>query len=73
MKLLRIKEVIAMTGLSRMSIYRYERNGDFPKRRRLGRNSVAWLDEDITAWVTARPLAAPYARSLETPFVVRRQ
>jgi|HubBroStandDraft_1064217.scaffolds.fasta_scaffold03696_9 prophage regulatory protein len=72
MKLLRIKEVIAMTGLSRMSIYRYERNGDFPKRRRLGHNSVAWL-EDIAVWVTARPMAAPHARGLETLLVVRRQ
>jgi prophage regulatory protein len=47
MRLLRIQEVIRVTGLSRMTIYRYEKNGEFPKRRRIGMNSVRWLDQDI--------------------------
>lgn len=55
MRLLRIQEVISVTGLSRMTIYRFEKEGTFPKRRRLGKNSVAWLDEDISDWVAGRP------------------
>jgi len=58
MKLLRIREVIDATGLSRMTIYRLERNGQFPKRRQLGENSVAWLDEDLKQWMTTRPVIA---------------
>lgn len=56
MRLLRTKEVTTITGLSRMTIYRLERAGAFPARRKLGKNSVAWLDEDIASWIAARPL-----------------
>ena len=55
MRLLRIQEVISVTGISRMTIYRLEKEGLFPSRRRLGKNSVAWLDDDISAWVAGRP------------------
>ncbi len=55
MRLLRTKQVMAMTGLSRMTIYRLERAGLFPARRRLGENSVGWIDEDITSWIESRP------------------
>lgn len=58
MKLLRIPDVLASTGLSRMTIYRLERAGEFPTRRRLGRNSVAWLEKDVVAWIESRPVAA---------------
>lgn len=58
MRLLRIQEVISVTGISRMTIYRLEKDGAFPSRRRLGKNSVAWLDEDISGWVAARPAVA---------------
>lgn len=59
MRLLRIQEVISITGISRMTIYRLEKEGNFPGRRTLGKNSVAWLDDDIAAWVAARPTKAP--------------
>jgi prophage regulatory protein len=55
MKLMRIADVVHSTGLSRMTIYRLERAGEFPARRRLGLNSVAWLDDDITTWIDSRP------------------
>jgi prophage regulatory protein len=49
MKFLRIRQVMQLTGLSRMTIYRLELAGRFPKRRRLSENSVAWLESDIEA------------------------
>jgi len=54
-KMLRLAEVIEMTGLSRSTIYRYESNADFPKRRRIGPNAVPWLDTDIEDWMQSRP------------------
>ena len=48
MKLLRIRQVIQITGLSRMTIYRLELAGTFPKRRQLSENSVGWLEADIS-------------------------
>ena len=57
MRFLRVRQVMQMTGLSRMTIYRLELGGKFPKRRQLGENSVAWLESDITAWAESRPIA----------------
>jgi prophage regulatory protein len=55
MKLLRIKQVIEATGLSRMTVWRLEKAGRFPTRRRLGDHAVAWLESDIDAWIESRP------------------
>jgi prophage regulatory protein len=56
MKFLRIRQVMQLTGLSRMTIYRLELSGRFPKRRRLSKNSVAWLESDVQAWAESRPI-----------------
>lgn len=58
MKILRLPEVIAVTGLSRMSIYRKEAAAEFPKRRRLGPNAVGWVEEEVTTWIQSRPAVA---------------
>ena len=53
-KLIRRKQVIEMTGLSYSSIYRAEKAGRFPKRVRIGMNSVAWKLSEIQAWIRDR-------------------
>jgi prophage regulatory protein len=50
-----IKTVIAKTGLSRPSIYRYMQRGRFPPRRRVGPNRVAWVVSEILAWIEVCP------------------
>lgn len=57
MRFLRVRQVIQLTGLSRMTIYRLELAGEFPKRRQLSKNSVAWLDTDIAQWAESRPVS----------------
>ena len=57
MKFLRIQQIMQATGLSRMTIYRLELAGKFPKRRQLSSNSVAWLEADISQWIDSRPVA----------------
>jgi prophage regulatory protein len=56
MKFLRIRRVVQLTGLSRMTIYRMELAGKFPKRRRLGQNSVAWREDELAEWLHNRPV-----------------
>jgi prophage regulatory protein len=51
-----IKTVIAKTGLSRPSIYRYMKRGHFPPRRRIGPNRVAWIPSEVVAWIETCPL-----------------
>jgi len=48
---LRLKEVMAFTGLSRSSIYAFMNAGRFPASMRLGERSVGWLAADIEAWI----------------------
>jgi prophage regulatory protein len=50
-----IKTVIAKTGLSRASIYRYIKGEQFPPRRRVGPNRVAWVPAEVVAWIEGRP------------------
>ena len=57
MKFLRIRQVMQLSGLSRMTIYRLELAGEFPRRRQLSKNSVAWLDTDIAQWAESRPIS----------------
>lgn len=57
MKVLRIKQVMEKTGLSRSSIYVLCKKGDFPKQAPLGRKIVGWLEEEVDHWLHMRFLA----------------
>jgi len=52
--LIRIREVCRLTGLSRTSIWRLERRGEFPHRVRIGPNAVAWCLAEIEAWISEK-------------------
>ena len=51
---LRQPEVLARIGVSWITILRWERQGTFPKRRRLGLNSVGWIEAEIDQWCAER-------------------
>jgi predicted DNA-binding transcriptional regulator AlpA len=55
MLILRTADVIRRTGLSRTTLWRLERQGEFPARVRLGANSVGWREEEIARWIDTRP------------------
>ena len=55
MLILRTAAVIRLTGLSRTTLSRLERQGEFPARVRLGLNSVGWKEEEVARWIDARP------------------
>ena len=54
LKLLRFPTVRERTGLSRSTIWRLERQGDFPKHRRISANVVAWVEEEVTRWIHSK-------------------
>ena len=54
MKFIRLKELIVKTGLSRVTIWRLERAGLFPQRRRIGRAAIAWLEDEVEEWMKSR-------------------
>ena len=53
-KLIRRKNVIEITSLSRSTIDRREAEGKFPQRLSLGKNIVAWRLQDIIDWIDAQ-------------------
>ena len=54
LKFLRFTMVRDRTGLSRSTIWRLERQGAFPKHRRISANAVAWLEQEINEWVLSK-------------------
>jgi len=54
LKFLRFHSVRDRTGLSRSTIWRLERRGEFPKHRRISVNAVGWLEQEIDEWMLAR-------------------
>jgi prophage regulatory protein len=53
-KFLRFATVRERTGLSRSTIWRLERRGDFPKHRRISANAVAWVEEEVAQWMQSK-------------------
>ena len=52
--ILRRKEVCLATGLSYSTIFRLERDGKFPSRRRLSEKSVGWSRREVEEWAEKR-------------------
>ncbi len=55
-KLIRIKSVIRLTGISKSYIYALSEKGLFPKSLQLvpGGTSVAWVESEIVEWIEQR-------------------
>jgi len=52
-ELWRLRRVMAVTGLSRASVYAKEQRGEFVKRIKIGRSSC-WISNEVLAWVQDR-------------------
>ena len=53
-QILRLTDVIAMTGLSRSSIYLRMVQGKFPKKINLGSRAVGWISSEVNEWIEER-------------------
>lgn len=61
--MLRIADVVRVTGTSKASIYRWLRSEEdpFPPPVKLGPNSVGWWASEIQAWLESRERVDPTA------------
>lgn len=50
-RIVRLKTVLARTGLSRSTIYRKIAEGTFPAQIRISSNGAGWRESDINRWV----------------------
>ena len=56
-RIIRHPEAIKLTGLSRTTLWRLEKEDSFPNRVKLGPHSVGWLLTDVMNWLEKRPYA----------------
>lgn len=53
-RLLRLSDVLARVPYTRKHLYELEKAGRFPRRIKLGPNSVAWIESEVEAWISER-------------------
>ena len=53
-QIIRLKDVIALTGLSRSTIYLRMVHGKFPKKINLGSRAVGWINSEVNEWIEER-------------------
>lgn len=53
-RMLRLRQVLEMTGLGKTTIYQLQKEGRFPKGVPMTSQSVRWVDEEVRTWVTQR-------------------
>lgn len=54
LKLLRINQVLEITGLGRSTVYNYVAKKTFPEPIKLGQRSSAWIESEVNAWIESR-------------------
>jgi len=57
-RILRPREVIKLTGLSRTTIWRGVSAGTFPRPVRLTSSTIGWCEGDVADWLTKLRQAA---------------
>jgi prophage regulatory protein len=51
MRILRIRDVKAKTGLSDSQVYELIARSEFPMQLKLGPKAVGWVEAEIEAWI----------------------
>ena len=52
--LIRLREVMEITGFGRSQIYKLINIGEFPKQIQISQGAVAWLESEVEAWMEER-------------------
>jgi len=54
MRIIRLKDVMDLTGLARSTIYKYIAAKTFPIPLSLGDRSVGWVESEVHGWILER-------------------
>jgi prophage regulatory protein len=57
-RIVRLPEILALTGATKASIYNWLRSGRFPRQLKMGPKAVGWRWTDVKAWLDANGLSA---------------
>jgi prophage regulatory protein len=53
-RFLRWPQVRDRVPLSKSTIHRKVKSGEFPQPRQLGKRSIGWVESEVTAWIAAQ-------------------
>ena len=53
-RLINEKQVLALIGLSRSTLWRLEQSGQFPSRRQVSTRAVRWNLAEVLEWIESR-------------------
>jgi prophage regulatory protein len=53
-RLLRLRDVLHATGLSRSSLYELTKGDAFPRKVQLTARAVAWREDEVDQWIRDR-------------------
>lgn len=53
-RILKLKEVVSIVGISRSSVFNYIKKGLFPTSVSLGPRRIGWFESDIQDWILSR-------------------
>lgn len=53
-RVIKLDEVKTITGLSKTAIYRQEQAGEFPKRFKISKRSIAWSLIEVDQWIQGK-------------------
>ena len=57
-RLLRLRDVLAIVGMSRAHVYNLIKQGHFPRPIALGSNCARWVQSEVQTWVGESIIAA---------------
>lgn len=56
--ILRLPQVIQMTGMSRSLVYQCSKDGKFPKPIKLSERASGWILSEVEEWIASRMAAS---------------
>lgn len=74
LRILRLPQVLDVTGLGKTKIYELQAAGHFPMRVQITTHSVGWVEAEVQAWLAhrvARSISLPAAEVVDSPAVHR--
>jgi len=69
--MLRLAQVINLTGLGKTKIYELQGEGRFPMRVKITAHAVGWVEDEVQAWLAQRVAASASLVTKEQRTLVR--
>ena len=63
--ILRIADLAELLNVSRVTIWRMQKRGELPPRKKISNRCVGWTEETIEDWLESRPYADPNAKDYQ--------